>query len=143
MVLYARDVMDRDILFVASGTSCSELARLMADSRHGFAVVRSPNGENVGIITEWDLVNKLLAKGLDPSSTKVDDIMTKGIITVDSGEELSDVADLMARKGIRRVLVTEKGKVVGVVTCRIVLANLKSYVDSISRDLAKYGLLPF
>jgi predicted transcriptional regulator len=62
---------------------------------------------------------------------------------VDAREELSDVADMMAKKGIRRVLVTDKGNVVGVVTCRIVLANLKSYVDSVSRDLARYGLLPF
>ncbi len=143
MTLYARDVMDREILFVEPDRTCSELARMMAGSRHGFAVVRTPSGENVGIVTEWDLVNKVLAKGLDPSSTKVEDVMTRGIISVDAGEELSDVADLMARKGIRRVLVTEGGKVVGVVTCRIVLANLKSYVDSISRDIAKYGLLPF
>ena len=143
MVLYAKDIMEREILFVDSGTSCSDLAKLMVSNKHGFAVVRSSKGENVGIITEWDLVSRLLAKGLDPSSTKVDDIMTTGIISVDAREELSDVADMMAKKGIRRVLVMDKGNVVGVVTCRMVLANLKSYVDSVSRDLARYGLLPF
>jgi len=143
VVLYARDIMEGDILVVDSGITCGELARRMAEGRHGFAVVRTPDGRYAGIVTEWDMVSRLLARGLDPSSTKVDDIMTKEIVSVDAGEELSDLADFMSKKGIRRVLVTEKGEVVGVVTCRIVLANLKSYVDSVSRDLARYGLLPF
>ncbi|MGC8969280.1 MAG: cyclic nucleotide-binding/CBS domain-containing protein [Conexivisphaera sp.] len=143
MTLYARDVMERDPLFVDEDTSCRRLAELMSESRHGFALIRDAKGEAVGIVTEWDLVNKVLARGLDPSSTSAGDVMTRGVVSVDAGEELSDVAELMAKRGIRRVMVTERGKIVGFITCRIVLANLKSYVDSVSRDLARYGLLPF
>lgn len=143
VTLYARDVMERRILFIEPGASCEELVDLMARNGRGFAVVRNAAGENVGIVTEWDIVSRLLAKKLDPARTKVEEIMTRGIVSIDAGEELSDVAELMSKRGIRRVLVTDKGSVVGVITCHTILASLKSYVDSISKDLAKYGLLPF
>src|SRR5256712_10289436 len=72
------------------------------------------------------------AEGKDPSRVKLGDIMTSDLVSVDANVGLDQVAELMARKGIRRVLVLKDRRVIGVITADRKSTRLNSSHDQIS-----------
>ncbi len=137
MVLVAKDIVEKDFLLLQPDTSALEAARQMKAKRHGYAIIASPTGNPEGIVTEWDYLSKVVAEGKDTSHVKLADIMTRDLVTVDANEGLDQVAQLMAQKGIRRVLVLKDHKVLGVITASIMLSRLKEYIDHISTQIAR------
>ena len=109
----------------------------MKAKRHGFAIIASSSGSPEGIVTEWDYLSKIAAEGKDPSHVKLGDIMTSDLVSVDANVGLDQVAELMARKGIRRVLVLKDKRVIGVITASSMLSRLKEYVDQVSSTIAR------
>ena len=109
----------------------------MKAKRHGYAIIASSTGSPEGIVTEWDYLSKIVAEGGDPSHVKLGDIMTSDLVSVDANVGLDQVAELMAHKGIRRVLVLKDQKVIGVITAAIMLSRLKEYVDKVSSTIAR------
>lgn len=96
-------------------------SKMVKENRGSVTVTRA--GERVGILTERDLLRKVITKGLDPRSTKVKEVMTSPPVTVDQGTPLREAIDLMNRKRVRRMLVTEKGKIVGIFTLRDIMKH--------------------
>ncbi len=137
MVLVAKDIVEKDFLSLQPDTSALEAAKQMKAKRHGFAIIASPAGNPEGIVTEWDYLSKVVAEGKDSSKMKLSDIMSGNLVTVDANEGLDQVAQLMAQKGIRRVLVLKDKRVLGVITASIMLARLKEYVDKVSSQIAR------
>lgn len=136
MVLYAKDIVEKDFLSVATGTTVADAAKAMKGSRHGFAVV-GPPGQLEGIVTEWDIVSKVVAEGLDPAKVVVEGIMSREIVSVESSTGIETVSRLMNEKGIRRLLVKENGVVVGFITSKTLLARLNEYVDRVSAQISR------
>jgi len=137
MVLVAKDVVEKEFLSLPRGTTALEAARQMKAKRHGFAIITSATGGPEGIVTEWDYLSKIVAEGKDPSHVKLGDIMTSDLVSVDSNVGLDQVAELMAHKGIRRVLVLKDHRVIGVITASSMLSRLKEYVDQVSSTIAR------
>lgn len=119
-----KEIMTKDVATIDSGKTALEAARLMTEKGVGRLPVLE-KGKLVGIITERDLVVKIIAKKLDPSKVKVKDFMTKDVISCSPDSSLVEVAEVMERNKIRGLPVLEKGKLVGIVT---------------TYDLAVYGL---
>ncbi|HII41497.1 MAG TPA: CBS domain-containing protein, partial [Thermoplasmata archaeon] len=61
MVLYAKDIVEKDFLSAPAGTSVLEAARMMRDSGRGFVIVATPEGKPAGIATEWDFLARVTA----------------------------------------------------------------------------------
>jgi signal-transduction protein with cAMP-binding, CBS, and nucleotidyltransferase domain len=137
MVLVAKDIVEKEFLSLSRDTTALEGARLMKAKRHGYAIISSSNGSPEGIVTEWDYLSKIVAEGRDPTHVKLGDIMTSDLVSVDANVGLDQVAELMAHKGIRRVLVLKDRKVIGVITAAIMLSRLKEYVDKVSSTIAR------
>jgi signal-transduction protein with cAMP-binding, CBS, and nucleotidyltransferase domain len=137
MVLVARDIVEKEFLSLSRETTALEAARQMKGKRHGYAIIASSTGSPEGIVTEWDYLSKIVAEGKDPSRVKLEDIMTSDLVSVDANVGLDQVAELMAHKGIRRVLVLKDRKVIGVITAAIMLSRLKEYVDKVSSTIAR------
>jgi signal-transduction protein with cAMP-binding, CBS, and nucleotidyltransferase domain len=137
MVLVARDVVEKEFLSLSRETTALEAARQMKAKRHGYAIIASSTGSPEGIVTEWDYLSKVVAEGRDPSHVKLGEIMTSDLVSVDANVGLDQVAELMAHKGIRRVLVLKDHKVIGVITAAIMLSRLKEYVDKVSSTIAR------
>jgi len=105
---------------VRGETSITEVARLMAEKDIGSVLV-SVEGKEVGMLTERDILKKVVAKGLDPNSVKAGQLQTKPLVTIDENARLEDAADLMAGQKIRRLPVIDKeGEIVGIVTTRTI-----------------------
>jgi signal-transduction protein with cAMP-binding, CBS, and nucleotidyltransferase domain len=137
MVLVAKDIVEKEFLSLSRETTALEAARQMKAKRHGYAIIASSTGSPEGIVTEWDYLSKIVAEGKDPSHVKLGDIMTSDLVSVDANVGLDQVAELMAHKGIRRVLVLKDHKVIGVITAGIMLSRLKEYVDKVSSTIAR------
>jgi IMP dehydrogenase len=137
MVLFAKDIVEKDFLSLQRGVTAAEAAKMMKSSRHGFVVVVDSVGKPEGIVTEWDYLSKLVAEDKDPSKAKLEDIMSTNLVTVNADDEIDTVSQIMSQRGIRRVLVIQKGKVIGVITARTVLSRLKEYIDRVSTQIAR------
>ena len=136
MVLYAKDIVETEFLSLPPQTSVLEAAKGMAHMHQGFAVVVSSAGP-VGIVTEWDILAKVVAQARDPAHVYLADIMSTTLVSVDANDGIDRVAQLMAEDGTRRVLVVRDSKVLGVIRVRTILARMRDYIDSISAQIAR------
>lgn len=68
------------------------------------------------MMTKRDIISKVVSHGKDPKTLNVQDVMTTSLITVPPDYPLADAARLMSEKGIRRVLVRQGGKIIGIVS---------------------------
>jgi len=131
-----RLVMRREILSTNHDTSVQKAAEQMQDRGVGSLLVK--NGKDaVGILTETDIVQKVVAEGMDPATTVVGDVMSAPLITVDAKQSVVDADELMERHHIRHLVVSENGKVVGVVSVRDLLFPLQYLLAFADVDLEK------
>ncbi|MDA4121503.1 MAG: CBS domain-containing protein [Thaumarchaeota archaeon] len=136
MVLYAKDIVETDFLSLSAESSVLEGARAMKESRHGFAVIGAPNRPE-GMVTEWDILSRVVAEGRDPAKVTLGEIMSRELLSVNADAGLSVVSQIMTEKGVRRLLVEKDGKVVGVITSKTLLARMNEYVDKVSSQISR------
>jgi CBS domain-containing protein len=142
LVLFAKDVVEPVFLSLTRGTNALEAAKMMKEKRQGFVIV-SDGSAPEGIVTEWDYLSKVLAEGKDPAKVSIGEIMTAGLITVKGSDGLESVANTMTERGVRRVLVIQDGRVLGVITSRTILARLEEYVNQVSTTIARLQAPPY
>ena len=136
MVLYARDIVEKDFVSINGDSSVLQGAGLMKGTRHGFAVIGSPDNPQ-GIVTEWDIVCKVVAEGKDPRMVKMGEIMSTELLSIDGGAGISAVSQLMTERGVRRLLVKDGPKVIGFITGKTMLARMNEYVDKVSAQISR------
>ena len=103
-----------------------QAAQMMRDQGIGSVFVTAGE-EIIGILTDTDLVRRVVAAGADPEKTEVEKIMSAPILRIDGDKTLLDANDLMAREHIRHLGVTKDGKLVGMISVRdlvVFLTNL-------------------
>lgn len=116
------DIMSRDLAKIDVEENVRAAANAMSDKGIG-SIFADQEGVIVGVITERDLLTKIVATGRDPHRTKVKDIMAFPLITVPADYTIDDVIYLMATLKIRHVAVEEDGTAVGVITARDIIAH--------------------
>ena len=103
-----------------------EAAGQMRSAKVGALLVRDGTGY-LGLISEADLVRKVLAESLDPAHTLVRSIMSAPLITIDIGASAHDASDMMAQAGIRHLAVVDDGEVAGILSVRDLLRYFKNW----------------
>ncbi|MDQ1291128.1 MAG: hypothetical protein QG615_930 [Nitrospirota bacterium] len=106
-------------------TAC-DAARQMRMAKVGALLVRE-GVHYLGIISEADLVRKVLAESLAPAQILVRSVMSAPLITIDITASAHDASDLMARAGIRHLAVVDDGKVAGMLSVRDLLRYFKNW----------------
>jgi CBS domain-containing protein len=118
-----REFMTTKIESIDHDKSVYDAIEKMVDRRIRSLVVTFPGKEkDYGVITARDVVFKLLAKGIDPSGTKVSEIASKPLVCVEKDTELRDIAQSMQEANVARVFVFEGEKAVGVVSLVDIMA---------------------
>jgi CBS domain-containing protein len=115
MARTVREVMTRDLRTVGPDSTLTEAAREMRDGDVGPVLILDGDGPS-GILTDRDIVVRAIADGRDANSTKVSDIATGGLIGVEADQEIDAAVELMRENDIRRLVVTEGGRPVGIVS---------------------------
>lgn len=110
-----REIMTKDIVSVKTTDSVKRAIDLMVEKDIGSVVVAE--GEKlVGILTERDILKRVCPEDLCSKGVKVGEIMSKPLITIEANARLGEAALLMTERNIRRLLVVEKGEVLGIIT---------------------------
>ncbi len=103
--------------------SVSSIIDKMVVNNIGAIIVMS-GGNPIGIITERDIVEKVAKANRDPSKIHAEEIMSSPLISVEADKTIKDALILMRERKIRRLGVTRKGRLIGIVTERRVLDAL-------------------
>lgn len=114
---YVKNFMNRSYISVSPDVSALEAVKVMDEKNIGSVLVMEGN-KLVGILTERDVLRKIASKAKDPSKVKVSEVMSSNVITIGPETTISDAANIMVNKGIRRLPVIENNRVVGVITMR-------------------------
>jgi signal-transduction protein with cAMP-binding, CBS, and nucleotidyltransferase domain len=112
-----RVLMQTTMETIASERTVLEATQTMAEKRIGSLLVLEA-GDMVGIVTETDVVRKVIAAGLPARSTSVGAVMNAPLIQIDINDTAREASRLMAEKRIRHLAVTEHNKVVGLLSVR-------------------------
>ena len=129
--MLVKDVMSSPVFTIDEDATVNEAARLMDEHELGCIIVTSKEGKPLGIITERDLVKRVLAKNARASKLSAKEVMTSPLITVDPDESLSDAARRMSDLNIRRLGVMYKGNLVGIVSSKDILAITPELIEII------------
>ena len=114
---------------VKPDASVYEALELMADKNIGAVLVTDQSGKLAGIFSERDYARKMMIKGRDSHSTKVKEIMTTLVVSINPETRLRDCMSLMTEKRIRHLPVFQADKLVGVVSIGDVVKSLLSEQD--------------
>ena len=130
IVFAVRHIMTKNIISVKNNVSVVEAASVMVKNDIGSVVV-AKDGKPVGIITERNILKRCCVGKLCGEDLRAEEIMSAPLITIEADASLGEAAMLMSDNKIRRLLVTEKGKIVGIVTEKDVLRGTLSYFESV------------
>lgn len=119
-MITTKQLMKNNLAKVACGVPAIEAAKVMRE-RHIGSVFVEQHGRIVGIITEADIVRKVVADCHSPQNVLVQDIMSSPVIGIDAGRPITDAADLMDRSQTRHLAVMRSGDIVGVLSVRDLL----------------------
>jgi CBS domain-containing protein len=114
---------------VKPDASVYEALELMADKNIGAVLVTDQSGKLAGVFSERDYARKMMIKGRDSHSTKVKEIMTTLVVSINPETRLRDCMSLMTEKRIRHLPVFQGEKLVGVVSIGDVVKSLLSEQD--------------
>jgi CBS domain-containing protein len=113
-------VAGRETYFVPSADSIRQVAEYMSQRRIGAVAVL--DGQRVaGIVSERDIMSKVVAKGLDPAHTKVSEVMSRELLVASPDDSYEDAARKMRQAGIRHLPVVEDGRLIGMISQRDLL----------------------
>lgn len=113
--MLVKDIMNTEVKTIGPGETVQKAAGIMKEFRIGSLIV-TKDTKLVGIVTERDILDNVVAEGRNPGEVKVDEIMTKEVIMVSPEMEVEEAVDLMMDKRIKKLPVVFSNKLIGIVT---------------------------
>jgi CBS domain-containing protein len=129
--MLVKDAMSSPVVTTNEEAPSNKVARLMDENKVGAVVVMNKEGKPLGIITEKDLVIRVLSKNLTPDTVKAKDIMTSPLVTIEPEATISEAARKMSSMNIRRLGVLYKGNLVGLVSSKDILSIMPEFIEII------------
>lgn len=120
-----KDCMTKQVISVGAGEPVSVAARLMARYNLGALPVRGTDGQLEGMLTDRDIVLRCIAAERSPKAVRVREVMTRSVAAAAPDTDATAAAGIMAARQVRRLPVTEEGRIVGMVS----LADLSRRPD--------------
>ncbi len=115
------DVMTKNPIFVSPDTVLVDCAKKMLDEKVGSLIIKDKK-KVIGIVTEKDFVERVVAKNLNASSTKVKNIMSKELVSINPDADISEAIKKMNQKDVRRMPVVNNNEIIGLLTIKDILA---------------------
>jgi CBS domain-containing protein len=113
--LKVEDVMVTEVVTIDENASVKEAAGIMNQFEIG-SIIALRKGKAVGIITERDLLKRVIAESMDAEKTRVKDIMSSPLVVIAPGTEMEEAMRLMFEKKIKKLVVVNQKRLVGLVS---------------------------
>jgi CBS domain-containing protein len=140
MSLKVEDVMVKEVITIDENSTVKEAADIMNKFEIG-CLIAVRKGKAMGIITERDLLKRVVAEAKDATRTKVKNIMTSPLVVVEPGMDLGEAVRLMFQMKIKKLPVVDGKKLVGLVSLTDI-ARFQPQMINILRQLAKRQVAP-
>jgi len=122
----ARDIMSRDTECVSSGDTLESAARRMAQEGVGAMPICGDDDRLKGMLTDRDIVVKVIAQGKDPASTLVGELATQDeVVTIGADDSVEEALHTMAQHKVRRLPVIDGHQCVGIVSQADIAVHLE------------------
>ncbi len=119
-----RDIMCKDVITIGDDKSAADAAKIISENDISFLVIIK-DGLPIGVLSEKDFVRKLAAENKNASETPISEIMSYKFRWVEPTTSIEDAIQKMLNNNIRRLLILEDEKLVGVVTQTDLARNLR------------------
>jgi CBS domain-containing protein len=127
--MLVRDIMSSPVITIDEDETSNKAALSMEKNALGAVIVTNKAGKSIGIITERDLVIRVIAKNLKPDTIKGKEIMTTPLVTIEPEATISDAARRMTRLDIRRLGVIYKGNLLGIISSKDILGVMPELIE--------------
>ncbi len=127
--MLVKDVMSSPVVTVNEKEPVTKVAKLMGKHNLGCIIVTGKDGKPLGIITESDLITRVLAKNRPRYKLAAKEVMTAPLVTIEPDETLSEAARRMSRLNVRRFGVMYKGELVGLISSKDILAITPELIE--------------
>ena len=137
-----REIMTAPAVQIRQSETVDVAARTMARYNIGAMPVCGADGKLCGVLTDRDLVTRCLAAGRQPEQTIVADVMSGNVVSAQPDMDVAVAAHLMGRQQIRRLAVTEKGRLCGMVSLGDLAGTEESIMDAADalQDISGNGI---
>ncbi len=136
-VVLVRDVMSKDVKVVRSDTTVKEVVATMNKFNIGSIIVMQSD-KPVGIITERDVLRRIIELSLAPETQTARYVMTSPITTINETASIEEAAKLMAKKKIKRLPVMNSGKIVGILTYTDIVFKVPTLLSVLEEIVRPY-----
>jgi signal-transduction protein with cAMP-binding, CBS, and nucleotidyltransferase domain len=137
--LLVKDVMITQVMTVDVGVTVREAAKKMSESGIG-SLITVENGRTVGILTEGDMLKRVIAEGKDPVKTTVKEIMSSPLVVADPNMDLGVAVELMFQKKIKQLPVVQDNKLIGLITLTDIARGAPEMLKIIKELAAKQAV---
>jgi CBS domain-containing protein len=127
--MLVRDVMSSPVVTMDEDETANKAAENMDMKDLGAVIVQNKAGKSIGIITERDIVKRVVSKNLKPDTVKAKEIMTTPLVMIEPEASISDAARRMTRLDIRRLGVLYKGNLVGIISSKDILGVMPELIE--------------
>jgi CBS domain-containing protein len=129
--MLVKDIMSSPVVTTEEEAPSNKVALLMDENDLGCVIVTNKEGKPLGIITERDLVIRVLSKNLKPDAVKAREIMTSPLVTIEPEATINEAAKRMSRTDIRRLGVLYKGNLAGIISSKDILNVMPELIETI------------
>lgn len=136
-VVLVRDVMSKDVKVVRPDTTIKEAVATMNKFNIGSIIVMQSD-KPVGIITERDVLRRIIELSLAPETQTARHVMTSPVTTINETASIEEAAKLMAKKKIKRLPVINDGKLVGILTYTDIVFKVPTLLSVLEEIVRPY-----
>ena len=139
-IVRVADLMSRQVVCVDTTTTAFQAVSKLIE--HDVGCVLVVNGKDVvGVVTKGDILRKVVLKGLDPSATPVERVMSQNVATIGKYSSVEEASRLMSERKVSKLPVLEDGKLVGIITSTDIIRTEPFMVDYL-HELIKARFVP-
>lgn len=135
-----KSIMSSPAITAKADDKVSDIAKIMDFHDVGSVIITDAEGKPIGIITDMDIIKRVIAKNLNPYEVKAKDVMSQPLITVDPDTDITDAAKLMSYYQVKRLGVMYKGMLVGVISSKDITAIMPELIEIIYERARIEGL---
>jgi CBS domain-containing protein len=136
-IVLVRDVMSKDVKVVRLDSSVKEVVATMNKFDIGSIVVMQ-GGRPVGIITERDILRRIVEPCLAPETLTARQVMSSPVLTINETASVDEAAKLMAKKNVKKLPVMDKQKLVGIVTLTDIVIKVPTMLSILEELVRPY-----
>ena len=136
-----KEYMDKEFPVLGVEESVLDTATVLISSGKGYVIILD-KGKPKGIITEEDLIAKIIVAEKDPKTTKIGSVMSTPLITVAPDEDMLVASEKMQKNRVKKLPVVQGEIIYGVLTATDIARSCGAYVDKATRDILRWSI-PF